>query len=149
MRNRSVRGLTLVELTLASVLLAVAIVPFLGALSSLTSQTGQTKLRIAARTLARAVLERFRCEPVAALTARLSSPEAGAAVIDADAALALPAGPLATLAAGAGMRRFASVQATGPHLAVLRVRVTWSEAGRDQAYELSTVVADELFSEVH
>lgn len=148
MRTRSTRGLTLVELTLTSVLLAMAVVPFLGALGSLTSQTGQTKLRILARSLARSVLERFRCEPVAVLTARLGSPEAGAAAIDADAALKLPAGPLATLATSVAMRRFASVETTGPHLAVLRVRVTWSEAGRDQAYELSTVVADEVFAEV-
>lgn len=146
MRNRSLRGLTLVELTLAGVLLAVAVVPFVGALGTLTSQTGQTKLRIAARSMARGVLERFRCEPLAVLAARLGSPAAGAAVIDADAALKLPAGPLADLATSVGMRRFAALETAAPHLAVLRVQVTWREGGQERSCELSTVVAD---AEVH
>lgn len=140
---RSRSAFTLLEVVLGGALLVITVVPFLGFLDSLTRQTGDTRTRIVARTLARAAIERLRLEPLAELSARLATPQAGAVLIEADPVLRLPPG-VESLARSVNLLRSAVLENVAPRQGVLRVRVTWTEAGQARDYTLSTLVVDDV-----
>jgi len=144
MHRRS--AFTLLEVLLAGSLLLVAVVPLVGFLDSVVRQTGLTRARIVARTLARSVTERYRVERLTELAARLPSADAGAQLIAADPILTLPAGSLTELAGALRMRRSAVLEPTADaREGLLRVRVDWEEDGNPRTYELKTlIVNDEL-----
>lgn len=142
-------GFSMLEVLLCATLLVLMVVPLLGFLDRLVHRTAQTRTRSVARSLARSVLERYRVERLAELSARLTGFDAGSRAIAVDPLLELPAGPLAELVRASGMRRSARLERlAGPGAATRRTgrltaRVDWSEDGHARRFELSTLVIDD------
>lgn len=147
--RRARSGFNLVEIMCCSGLLLVAVLPLLGFLENLTRQSGLTRARIAARSLARAVVERYRVERLGELATRLGTATAGAAAIDADPLLKLPAGPLAELMAAHAFKRSAVLERppgadpAAVRKGLLTVKVEWTEGTHLRSYELKTLVVDD------
>ena len=75
------QGVTMLEIALAVVLLALAIVPMMGLLQNETKQTALNRNRIFAHHLANNIIERLRMEPLAALKGKLTDRESSQAYL--------------------------------------------------------------------
>ena len=68
-RPRRPSGMTMLEIVLAVVLLALAIIPSAGLLQKETKTTNENRNRIFARHLAHNIIERFKMERLSAIRA--------------------------------------------------------------------------------
>lgn len=127
------RGATMVEVVLAMLFLALAIVPIMDSILSGSRRVQEDKMRVFATALAGSTIERYRLETPLTLPGAV----AGAATDP----LLNPAG---ASAAWHDMRaKFdVSVDVSGdPRSTILRVFVRWDENGRGREIMLQTVVA--------
>lgn len=128
------RGATFAEIAIATLFLALAMVPLLDSILSGSRRTREDRNRVFATVLASNVLERYRLER-----------PAGAASAAADAAFDPALSPENPPEGWAEMRDKFQVETTatpGGDTAVLRVVVTWDEAGQTRRVEAATLLAE-------
>ena len=134
-------GFTLTEVVVAAFLVATVGVALLGHLVAETHFARTSRDSIVAERLAADVIERLRLEPVDRLAGVLGTAAAGRVWVEADPLLSPPDLPPDEVRVLERFDRSAWVEAApGGEDGVLRVRVTWTEAGRDREVKACTVL---------
>jgi len=144
--KRHIAGFGLTEVLIALLVVAVAIVPIYGLLTSNARQVAFNQDRAVAQILATQVLERYRYVPYEELVTAFSTFESGKAVIGGDTVLQDLMVELVDEPGAEGMyRRYgreAMAEELVPGQAVqFTVRVTWKNSqGQDRVYEWRTLI---------
>ncbi len=139
------RGATFLGVLIATVIIALAILPMMSTLIDQTQKTTMSRDRIFATHLANSVIERLRLEKYSQVKLYCSSIEAGEAFINEDKWLNPEDAPAKYKRMVTRFRRMAIVEELRDRAGKLEVIVTWTEDGNARQVSVCTILVDDFF----